>query len=319
MRDAWMPFLVAGALVYIALAAALIRNRPGPGARSIGAALFAIAIWVMTAAIEARMTSLPAYLIVAKIKYSAVALVPPLFFLFVLEYTQRLAVGLRHRLALLALPLVTIALVWTNERHEWMWAHPPLDANGQLSARMPWGPWFWYAHIPYSYVLSAGGLVVLVTELWRDSKLHRSQALLLLAGTVVPMTVNVLFTSGLIPPIAGFGPTPFAFAFSGLLFSWGFVRGQLFRLAPVAYRAVFEQMEEGVLVADGLGRVANANAAALAMTHQTAESVIGYRIEDALPPHPDLAAALRSRDVTTLECNTEDGRTLELRVSPIHS
>ena len=319
MRDAWMPFLVAGAMVYLALAVALIRTRPGPGARSIGAALFAIAIWVMSSAIEARTHELSSYLLVAKIKYSAVALVPPLFFLFVLEYTQRLAVGLRHRLAILALPLVTIALTWTNESHQWMWVHPPLGPNGELTVRLPWGPWFWYVHLPYSYLITAVGTVVLVGELWRDSKLHRSQALLLLAGTVVPMTANVLFTSGLIAPIAGFGPTPFAFAFSGLVFSWGFVRGQLFRLAPVAYRAVFEQMEEGVLVADDFDRVANANAAALAMTQQRAEAVIGYRVEDALPAHPELAAALRSPGVTTLECDTEDGRILEVRISPIRS
>jgi diguanylate cyclase (GGDEF)-like protein/PAS domain S-box-containing protein len=318
MRDAWIPALVAGAMVYLALALALVRNRPGPGARAIGAALLAIAIWVATAVVESRTTTLDAYLLAAKIKYTAIALVPPLFFLFFLEYTDRMALRARHVALVLLLPLVTIALTWTNESHEWMWAHPPLDPDGALSARMPWGPWFLWAHIPYSYLLTAGAMAVLFAELWRESKLYRSQAVLLLVGILLPLTVNVLSTSGLIPAIGRIGPTPFALAISGMLFSWGFVRGQLFRLAPVAYRAVFEHMEDGVFVADTQGRVANTNAAALQIIRRPRETVIGYRIEDALPEHPELAATLRSPSAVTLACNTDDGRNLELRISPLH-
>jgi diguanylate cyclase (GGDEF)-like protein/PAS domain S-box-containing protein len=134
---------------------------------------------------------------------------------------------------------------------------------------------------------------------------------------LLPLAVNVLFMSGFIEPVGRVGPTPFAFAVSGLIFSWSFVRGQLFQLVPVAYRAVFEHMEDGVVVSDALHRVANVNAAALQMTRRPREIVIGYRIEDVLPEHPELAKALRASDPTTLACNMEDGRHLEVRVSPI--
>jgi len=319
MRDSWMPFLVAGAMVYLALGVALVRNRPGPGARAMGASLFAIAVWVIGAVIEAHTTTLGAYLLIAKIKYTAVALVPPFFFIFFLQYTERFALRARQWLAVLVLPLVTIALTWTNESHQWMWAHPPFDANGALPARMPWGPWFWWVHTPYSYLLTGVGMAVLVAELWRESKLSRSQVLLLLAGMLLPLAVNILFMSELIEPVGRVGPTPFAFAVSGLIFSWSFVRGQLFQLVPVAYRAVFEHMEDGVVVSDALHRVANVNAAALQMTRRPREVVIGYRIEDALPEHPELEKALRASDPTTLACNTEDDRHLEVRISPIRA
>ena len=319
MGDAWMPFLVAGAMVYLALAAVLLRKRPGPGARPVGAALLAIAVWVVAAAIESRTTTLAPFLLITKIKYTAVALVPPLFFLFFLHYTERFRVRAVHWLALLALPLVTIVLTWTNEAHQWMWVHPPLDANGELTVRLPWGPWFWYVLAPYSYLITIVGTVVLAGELLRESKLHRSQVLLLLAGVALPFGVNVLFTSGLIGSAGRLGPTPLAFAVSGLLFARVFVRGQLFRLGPVAYRAVFENMEDGVLVADAFDRVANANDAALAMMRQSRETVIGCRIEDVLPGHPRLTAALDSQDKIVLACDAADGRKLEIHISPIRS
>jgi diguanylate cyclase (GGDEF)-like protein/PAS domain S-box-containing protein len=317
MRDSWMPFLVAGGMVYLALAFVLVRNRPGPGARAMGASLFAIAVWVIGAIVEAQTTTLGAYLLVSKVKYTAVALVAPLFFLFFLQYTERFALRARQSLAVLVVPLATVALTWTNESHQWMWAHPVLDANGAFPVRMSWGHWFWWVHTPYSYLLTGGGMAVLAAELWRESKLARSQVLLLLSGMLLPLAVNALFMSGYIEPDGRVGPTPFAFAVSGLIFSWSLVRGQLFHLVPVAYRAVFEHMEDGVVVSDSLHRVANVNAAALAMTRRPREVVIGYRIEDVLPEHPQLAMALRASEPTTLACDTEDGRRLEVRVSPI--
>ncbi len=107
-----------------------------------------------------------------------------------------------------------VALTWTNET-------PPVDVGASAArrergaaVRMPWGPWFWWVHTPYSYLLTGGGMAFLAAELWRESKLARSQVLLLLTGMLLPLAVNVLFMSGFIEPDGRIGPTPFAFAVS---------------------------------------------------------------------------------------------------------
>jgi diguanylate cyclase (GGDEF)-like protein/PAS domain S-box-containing protein len=302
--------------VCLGLAVSLLRNAPGPGARTIAAGLAAIATWNATALVEPQLADLADYVVAAKVKYSAVAVVPPILLLFLLRYSERASAWRSaHLAALFAVPALTIAMVWTNELHEWMWAHPPLGPGGERSIRMPWGPWFWWVHIPYSYALTGLSVALILGELVRGSKLQRPQIALLLAGVLLPFVVNVAFTSGLLQ--SELGPTPIAFVATGLLFSWGFVRRDLFGLAPVAYQTVFEHMQDGVLVVDPTSRIVNLNRAALAMTRCPPDQALGHRIEDALPDDPALAAALREERDVRVECSLPDGRRMEIDVSSL--
>jgi hypothetical protein len=60
-RLLWLPLLVAGGLLYLWLAAALVRRRAGPGSRTMGLALCAVAAWLVAAVAEVLVPSLPAY------------------------------------------------------------------------------------------------------------------------------------------------------------------------------------------------------------------------------------------------------------------
>jgi diguanylate cyclase (GGDEF)-like protein/PAS domain S-box-containing protein len=319
MQEIWKLLLAAGGVLYLGLALALMRKRPGPGARTIASAMAAIAVWVVAAVVELQASNAADFVLAAKVKYTAIAVVPPLLLLFLLRYAERMDLlrGLPVA-ALFAVPALTIGVVWSNELHEWMWKHPPYDANGELSMRMPWGVWFWGVHIPYSYFLTGLAIALLIGELRRGSKLQRSQVALLLAGVLVPSCVNVLFTTGVLQT-GRFGPTPLSFVASGLLFSWGFVRRDLFRLGPIAYQTVFEHMRDGVLVVDAHERIVDLNQAARGMTRLAPDAVVGYRIEDALPEDARLAVALRDDHPTTLQSTLPDGRMLEVAISPVRA
>lgn len=320
MQELAIGLLAGGGVVYLGLALALMRNRPGPGARAIASAMFATAVWVLMAMLEIRSANVADFVLASKVKYTAIAVVPPLLFLFLLRFTGRIPViTTRFSAVLFAVPLATVAAVWTNELHQAMWTHPPVGPDGRPSMRMPWGPWFWLVHIPYSYGLTGLSLLLLARDWRRDtSKLERSQLALLMGGILLPSVVNVLFMSGLLTP-GRVSPTPLAFALSGVLFSWGFVRRDLFRLAPVAYRAVFEQMHDGVLIADSTQRVVNVNRAALDITARDEALVLGHRLGDVLPADPRIADALAGDERATLDCALPDGRRVEIGISPVSS
>jgi diguanylate cyclase (GGDEF)-like protein/PAS domain S-box-containing protein len=317
MQDVWTLLTAAGGVVYLTLAVSLIRHRAGPGSREIAAAMIAAAVWVAMAVVELRMEPLDDYLLAAKIKYSAVALVPSLLLLFLLRHIDRFRLRPWHEALAFVVPLATIAVVWTNELHEGMWAHPPFAPDQARSVRLPWGSWFWWVHIPHSYLACVLAVALVGFEIARPRRLDRVQASTMLAGILLPLVVNVLFTSGLID--TRFGPTPVAFAATSLLFAWGFLRRDLFRLAPIAYQVVFEHMRDGVLVADRDHRIATHNRAALEITRRPASLVVGYRIEDALPDDERITAALAQDDEATLETHAPDGRLLEICISPIRS
>ncbi len=314
-RLGWLPFLVAAGLLYPTLAVALVRRRVGPGSRTMGLALCAVAVWVMAAAAELLVPIGSAHVAAVAVKYSAIALTPPGFLLFCLHYAERVALRPRH-VALLLLPaLCTIAVVWTNPWHEWMWPHPPLGADGERLMRLAWGPWCRIVHFPYSYAASAAAVLVLLGELFSQSKLYRAQTALLLVAVLSPLVTNALYTAGL--GSSRFGPTPLAFAVSGVIFAWGFVRLRLFQLSPIAYRSIFDHMRDGVVVVDRFRRVVDANPAALSFAGRGEPKVVGYRVEEALPWRDALVAALDAPEAGPRACSAADGRALELAVSSI--
>jgi diguanylate cyclase (GGDEF)-like protein/PAS domain S-box-containing protein len=311
---AWVPILVVATGVYLALALVLLQRRSGPGTRTIGVCMLFVALWNVSAVAESTAGTLEAMLLAAKVKYSAIALVPPLFLLFLVRYLERLAVRPPHLAALFLIPALTIAVTWTNDGHGWMWAREALDGQNGTS-RASWGPWLWRVHLPWSYLLVGTSLAMIAAEWWRESKLHRSQVALLFVATLLPSVVNVLFTLGYFR--MELGPTPLALAASSVLYSWGFVRLQLFRASGVAYHAVFAHMQDGVVVVDGVDRVVDLNPAAARLLDCDAEAVIGHRVEELLPAAPGLAAALRARGDAEAAFETARGRRLELALSPI--
>lgn len=316
MPDAptWLPILVLATGVYLALALLLLQHRSGPGTRTIGVCMLFTALWTVAAMAEYSTGSLEAMLFAAKVKYSAVALVPPLFLLFLVRYLERLAIRPLQLGALFAIPALTLAVTWTNDSHGWMWAREALGGHHGAS-RATWGPWFWRVHLPWSYLLVGSSLVMIAAEWWRESKLHRSQVALLLAATLLPSVVNVLFTLGFFE--MEFGPTPLALAASSVLYSWGFVRLQLFRASGVAYHAVFAYMQDGVVVVDGFDRVADLNPAAIRLLGCEAEGVVGHRVEELFPGAHGFAEALHGREDASASFETKQGRRLELAISRI--
>jgi diguanylate cyclase (GGDEF)-like protein/PAS domain S-box-containing protein len=313
--NAWTPLLLVAACGYLALATALLHRRYGPGTRTIGLCMLCVSVWTVGSVTEWQAADQQSALLAGKVKYTAIALVPPLFLLFLIRHLERLHVRSWHLLGLFAVPAATIAVAWTNDAHGWMWSPQTIASSEHGTVRASWGPWMWRVHLPFSYVLVGTSLVLIAAEWWRESKLYRSQVALLFVATLLPSVVNVLFTIGFFD--VEFGPTPIALALSCLLYAWGFVRLQMFRMSGVAYHAVFAHMQDGVVVVDGYDRVVDVNPAGSRMLGCRRDGVIGYRVEELLPKAPGLADALHARAGSTAHVETADGRQLDLVISPI--
>ena len=310
----WYLALLFATAVYGGLAAALLRNRQGPGSRAAGSLLLAVATWIAAAVWEQAAPSLDGFYLAQKIKYTAIACIPSLYFLFFLSYAGRVGIRRWHVAGLFLVPLATTLLVWTNAWHQLVWAHPSLGPNGERLVRVNAGPWYWRVHVPYGYLLFAVTLGAMAVELRGQSKLYRSQVALLLVATLIPLVTNALFVAGF--GSSRLGPTPVALAVSAPLFAWGFIRLHLFRLSPVAYRAVFQHMRDGVVVVDRFDRVVDLNPVALAMLGRPAAAVVGHCVEDVVP---SWRAALAEVDGAPVACEAADGSALELSASPIQA
>jgi PAS domain S-box-containing protein len=279
------------------------RRRITPGASALGLLMVAASLWALADGLESAAPDLDTKILFAKASYVGIQAVPLLFFLFVLLYTGRRHWVTRPRQLLAWLmPVVTMLMVFTNERHSLIWTSVQLvDHATGVKAIYTHGPWFWMA-TAYNYSFLIAGTLLLALSALHYRGLYRRQAAYLLIATTVPLLANLVYLTGL-SPLPGLDLTSVAFVVSGTLVAWAIFRLALFELGPIARNTLFDKMSDALLVLDPRNRVVDANPVAYAM-FKPADQLIGRPLaqvfEDADAENALLQDGREVRSVVTL-------------------
>jgi len=262
--------------------------------------------WSAGALLEHASIEPSAKLVWAALEYPGIMAVAPLWLLFALDYAGRGAILAGRRAVVLAVvPLVTVALVWTNGWHHLVWtAVTPSSPAPGAPLVYGHGPAFWLA-AAYNYALLVIGTVVLVASLARAHARYHGQTAALLIGLALPWIGNALYLGGV--RILGADPTPLAFALTGVVYAVGLFRRRLFDLVPVARHALIESMADGVLVLDAQDRVIDVNPSARSLLGLAA-APIGEPAARVLAAWPALAAITAAGDEAETTAPMESAR-----------
>jgi signal transduction histidine kinase len=255
-------------------AAVIARTRRGvPGGTAFGWMMLAVAWWSFTSAMHTLIDDFETRVLISKLQYLGVAPIGVLWLLFATDYSRAGWPAYRlTRVLVWMVPVVTLALVATNEQHYLHWRAVD-DVITPIGHRLLYhgGTWYW-VHVSYSYVLILIGTATLARGLRHSPPPYRRQTGLIIAGALVPWAGNLLYLTGALP-VSGLDLTPIAFTVSGACFTFGIYRYGLFRLVPVAREMVIDSMEDGVIVLDAQRRLVDLNAAAERYTGCTAASL----------------------------------------------
>lgn len=256
--------LLLAATVLLTLVLAIIgwlRSR-SPGALYFGFMQLAASFWALCELGELLAQEAAAALRWAQFSYLGIATLPVLWFLFALDYSGRLAyLDRRLRGLIFLLPLVTIALVFTNASHGLIWQEVIVVSEPRLDLHYEHGLWFWI-HTVYSYTLLLLGTVELLVAVLRAPLIYRRQVLVVLSGALIPWLSNLVYLTDFVV-LPGIDSTPVAFSLTGLIYTLGLWRVRIFDLAPLARDAVVEYMDAGVLLLDAELELVDANPAAV--------------------------------------------------------
>jgi diguanylate cyclase (GGDEF)-like protein/PAS domain S-box-containing protein len=273
MTPLYLPYALPGsiaALIALVLSGYvfLVRKQLGsPGAYTFSGFMLSTGVWSLATAI-ATLSGYSGQLFWAKVSYVAIATLPPSWFIFVLQ--QRGHFSWKLVRWLYVIPALTIILVWTNEFHHIFWLETSFNQNATPptfeSVR---GFWFWGVHTLYSYGLLVSSIVLLLWQLRESSSGQRGQLVLLLGAVSVPLVVNALYITGF-QLLGSVDPTPPTFTLSGVFIAFALFRFQLLRLVPIAYRTVFENLPDGIIVLDEHDRIVSINKAAKTFLGETA-------------------------------------------------
>jgi signal transduction histidine kinase len=270
--------------------------------------------WGLAYALELGSTRLGARLFWGDAKWLGIALLPPAFYAFVMQYTGRDPwVNRRVMAGLAVVPLATLGLLAVPATHDLVRYYPPEAAADPSRAIAQVGPLFW-PFLVYADLVIWGSTALFVWTLTRLSRLYWRQSLLLIVAVLLPSVANVAHNLNL-GPFRHVEPTPFLFVLTGAVLVWGLFRFRLLDLAPIASSSVFETMLDGVLVLDPYRRAVTLNPAAERALGVPAAQAVGRQVEELLGVEPALVE--RADDPVLPEELELAGRRYELSSTPL--
>ena len=316
------PFAILSATTaFIAAIVAVLawRRRDAPGGTYLTLLMIATVIWTGGMAFEYGAIGIPAKVLWSKIEYIGVLSGPVFFFLFAMEYNQLDSWLTKRNIALLfIIPLISLFLACTNEKHGLIWSGFTPSPEGQNLLVYEHGFWFWIGVVGYSYLLMFLGIGLLIWSAFRMNRAYRAQSISIVIATIAPLMVNILYQAELIP-LPGLEPTPFMLVFSGIIYVWNIYHYQLLDLAPIARHKIIETMKDGMLVLDKQNRIVDSNPAAQRLIDRDAIIQIGNNAEDVFASWPEFNISLinNSNEMVETILHEKQNSFLELRISPL--
>ena len=314
----YVPLLIFAALISAGLVLYVARHRAVPGAGGFLLIMGPAAVWSFSYALELAGADLPTRLFWNKFQYFGAAILPVGWLIFALQYTGHERWLTRTNLAWLSVvPLMTLVLVWTNERHRLVMSEFGLS-NFSAGLAITSGPWYWVL-IAYSYTLLFIGTLLLILTLLRSSSIYRRQVAVMIFGALVPWVMSAADTFRLNPLSVSL--VSFSFTITGLLFALSIFRYRLLDIVPVARDALVEGMSDGVIVVDRHDRVVDLNPAAQRLIGTTNARAIGQAMEHIWNAWPKLVADYDLKSPaglqTEISLGNEARRVYEVRLSPL--
>lgn len=307
-------FAILAAIICLPLSWSIWQRKYAPGARPLLGISAAVFVWLVGTGLELAAVDIPNKLLFAKIQYIGIVALPVFWLLFILEY-ERKKPPFRGLFLLGILPVINLALVWTNELHRLIWSATLLENNVLVYHH---GPWFWIV-IAYNYTLTLYGVIRVILSFPHQNVHGRRLRLIILVGVAFPFIANVVYISGRMP-IPGVDPTPLAFSLAQLLYTWGLYRLNLLELQPVALNAVVENLGDAVLVLNETNRLTFANRLALSVL--SIPGVLGQPADEVFAKHPELyenSGQTTQREILVSLPVNGQMRTFDLRVQGLYA
>ncbi len=308
--------LVFSAACYLMMGSRLVASKREVGSMPIGVLFVLISIWVVGGGIELLAVNYTAFSIGRTGHFIGTALVPIVAFVGFREYTGSATPG-RMLVMLSIIPLVSVILAATNIEHELMWSGPIMNEAGRFLTRPErWGPWFQFVHLPYSYAVFAAAVLTLLSHATAVAPAHRRGLFLMTGACVLPLAATVAYDLGYGPDTISY----VAIVFSAMLpvYAWLIIGERIVEFTPLAYEAVFQNMQDPVVVVDDQRRVIGLNHGAETMLSTVESAALRQPLETLFGDDaPEVFEALQSG--VPQKMLTSTGRFLHIQASRIET
>ncbi len=306
--------LTFGAACYGLLAARLVLSPRDVGRLPLGVIFLLMSIWVLGGAIEVLADTLAVFSVGRTAHFVATAFLPVAVYVCFREYTGY-RVPTRTVVMLMLIPVVSITLAATNAYHEFVWAAPFVNADGEFLTRpVNRGQWFLFAHVPYSAALTAAAVFSLLSHASAVAPAHRRGLGLLAAFGVAPLLATVAYDFGFGPATMSIEPLVITAMLPAYV--WLLIGERIVEFKPLAYETVFQTMQDPVVVVDHEQRIISMNRGAEELLDVSEKEALRVPLETVLTEGGTaIFEAIETGKTRKVMTNT--GRFLHLKISDI--
>ncbi|MDD2559461.1 MAG: histidine kinase N-terminal 7TM domain-containing protein, partial [Bacteroidales bacterium] len=253
---------IASALISFGLMTYIFMRRKEGMSSYIYLLLTCTAGWSLFYGLELAATSSDDIKFYLQMEYIGISLLPVFYLFYIITYTRAEKFFNKSFYPFFfVIPLVTIAMVISNDVHHLFYAQSSFKTLGYYyyHAFVP-GP-FYYIHVVYSYSLIATGIVLLLKTYKGQNKTQRANILILLSGTVVPFFTSIAYMLDFRPE--GFiDLTPLGFLIMSVILAYGAVSNKLFEMTPIVLNYLYEMIPDAIFVLDRNSNIINTNPSA---------------------------------------------------------
>ncbi len=236
------------------------RKRSSAGASAVYLSLSAIcaAIYNLGYALEINSLSESALFFWVRFQHLGIQFILPFWLLFSLHITGR-----ARKLKLWTVGLIFLVPVIGFAASQTLGGHNILHPNARLMEGIGFSSfvydrsWLLYLIVAVQSLYLTISLAVFVVALVRGNPFPRIQAIIYIAGSILPWTTSILYNFAILP--YNIDLSPFAMGLSIALFVAGFLRIGILDISPLARDLIFEGMQDGVLVMDTQGQLMDMN------------------------------------------------------------
>ncbi|MCE7859652.1 MAG: diguanylate cyclase [Chloroflexi bacterium CFX2] len=316
----YSPYLLASTLVASIMAVITWRRRSAPGALPLFLMLITTILWSGAGVlINEAVNSESRYYWFNFLLFGSL-MGTPAFWAFGVQYTGRDHWLTRRNILLVSIiPILSVLLGWTARYHDLF--YKVFD----FGTRLPNGQWnlvpgiMYWVYVAYSYSVMIFTVGILAQAFSQSAGEYRSQAGVILAGTLIPFIGNIVYTFLFGMGNGGIDPTPLLFTVMGVFYAYGLFRHRLFDMAPIARHMLIETMQDGVILIDARNRVVDVNPSALRWLGWNQHSPIGRDMEEILGDWYNQITIFPADLYIETEVHTTDKpeRYFDLRVEPL--
>ncbi|KWR88432.1 histidine kinase N-terminal 7TM domain-containing protein [Cupriavidus sp. IDO] len=262
------PYLLVLCLTFAVVASlgagvAAWSRRDDPVVKAFLALTAGVALWSGGRLMELSSADLDSRILWAKLQYFGIVAVPLAWLCAMIQLSRPRYVMPWSRLTIpVLINLLTLVLVFTNERHHLIWRSVTLAPPGSRPPAIFVHGAAYFVIAAWSYLLLFASLYFLLTARVPNASLTRGGRTILACGLALPLCAHIAYLNGWTGRLGG-DLTPATFSMMSVLVWLCALRTHLDDIGHYARLRVFDALREGCVIVNADQRVVDFNPASL--------------------------------------------------------